>query len=436
MSRASATDIVISANTDENQLYDYLLGKCSGTTPAILMKSVEKLPNSDNTRMIGTLGIGASMTSKTVINRLRSKTSVTLDESWLINQDINFTMFAMLGHVIFMLPEADLTTKGAIAKKAYQKTIGGVLDITHFNDTSSLEGRKERATILLKWSSRLKGFDVMKHKSLLAKKFPHLVRLVRGSPFGLDSIFKTAYALVTFVLLYLLFRFILSLVFPVIKLSVLLTVLYFLSLVIMEYALPMTASHIADSIGVSGPSPSAVFGLEAVKDAGLAVLAFASRLMYAIAAYGIQLSQSLISAAYLSVRAAPKVFQAASNAVNTQGRSISEYFASAYDVVGDDATIIDKYPDDSDDSVYEPSDDEDDSDIEYDDDISDEVQGAAADSDEEVQGANDEVQEADMENSGADEEIQGAHDNRSVDDNNQGVQEEVVMEDQERRRKL
>jgi len=118
---------------------------------------------------------------------------------------------------------------------------------------------------------------------------------------------------------------------------------------------------------------------------------------------------------------------------------------ATYEVVSDDdVTIIDEYPDDSDDSDYEPSDDEDDSDIEYVDDVEeeaqvadDEIQGAdIADDSEEVQGANDEVQEADMENSGADEEIQGAHDNRSVDDNNQGVQEEVVMEDQERRRKL
>ena len=83
-----------------------------------------------------------------------------------------------------------------------------------------------------------------------------------------------------------------------------------------------------------------------------------------------------------------------------------------YEVFSDDATIIGEYPDDSYDRDYEPSGDEDDSDIEYD-----------GDNEEQVQGANDEIQ-------GADTEDQGAHENRTVDDENQGAQEEAVAEDQ------
>lgn len=171
---ASAT--TISASTSDEDLLDYLISISSGITPAELIRSLSKVPGGTNSKKIGALCIGASMNIRRVVNDLRAKTGVVLPEEWMVNGEINFTMFAMLGHLIMMIKDTSLTPAAKRAKNAYVKSIGGVANISMFSESTVLTGKDERKKILLKWSSMLKDFDINAHQSKLAKLFPNIIK--------------------------------------------------------------------------------------------------------------------------------------------------------------------------------------------------------------------------------------------------------------------
>lgn len=171
---------MVSATMSEKDLLSYLLSISSGVTPDTLMDAVSRLPAGSNTNKIGALSVGACMNIRNVINDIRAKAGVTLTPEWKINEDINFSMMAMLGHALFILPTESLTVYGQAAKASYVASIGGVANITMFTESSRIEGKEERSKILLKWSGQLSGFKVTKYQSLLAEKFPLLVVDERG----------------------------------------------------------------------------------------------------------------------------------------------------------------------------------------------------------------------------------------------------------------
>jgi len=180
MSSKGAAGIVLSASISEMDLLTYLMSISSSITPGVLVERIKELDNGSNASKVGILSVGAAMNVKKVINDIRSKTGVSLPESWQVDGEVNFSMLAMTGHMIFMLPQSALTTAGQAASVPYVKSIGGVANITMFTQATKLEGKETRAAILLKWAGQMRGFDASKYQSVLAKKFPALVKDTRG----------------------------------------------------------------------------------------------------------------------------------------------------------------------------------------------------------------------------------------------------------------
>jgi hypothetical protein len=171
----------ITATTSEDELLEAILAMCTSISPSALMEMVAKLPEDSNTHKIGALAIGSSMNIREVINSVRAKAGIVLPENWLVNGEINFSVSALLGHIIMMLADDMLTTKGQMAKEAYVKSIGGVADISMYTEATVVEGKEKRTAILLKWANMLRKFDAKAHQALLAKKFPKLVKDKRST---------------------------------------------------------------------------------------------------------------------------------------------------------------------------------------------------------------------------------------------------------------
>jgi hypothetical protein len=129
-----------------------------------------------------------------VIKDVRSKAGVTFPDEWMVNNDINFSHLAMLGHILFLLPEEAMTGALKQAAVTYVKSIGGVANIKAFTAGTILEGKDTRQAILLKWSKMLSGFDVRKYRTVLATHFPGLVKDSRGI---FARIFGSTFSLVT-----------------------------------------------------------------------------------------------------------------------------------------------------------------------------------------------------------------------------------------------
>jgi hypothetical protein len=256
MSGRSASNIVISSTISDLDLVEYILSISSGVTPGALMQSVKSLPGGADTKRLGILSMGASMSIRKVINDLKSKVGVTLPEEWQVNGEINFSMLAMLGHIIFMLDAKALTKVGVVAKEKYIKSIGGVADITHYTEAAKIEGKDERSKILLKWAKQLRGFDASKHRSLLAKKFPTLVKSNRGVlAFFYDWTFGLLWSLITTVLWPLFFA--IRIAVPVAWRVTFFAILISLVIPLTSVILPETTDAIADIASVTLSDASA-----------------------------------------------------------------------------------------------------------------------------------------------------------------------------------
>jgi hypothetical protein len=167
----------INPNTTPEEILDFFLAFSTGLTSDEAMRIVGLLSANRNTQLIISCCVGASMNIKTNVDKAIKKLNLTLPESVKNGDSISMTFFAIVGHIIMMVPASNLTltARGLKVKAVYQKSIGGVDDIFKFHSGISTGNKEKRAENILKWNTSLKSFKVANHIDLLASLCPAMV---------------------------------------------------------------------------------------------------------------------------------------------------------------------------------------------------------------------------------------------------------------------
>ena len=104
----------------------------TGFTVDKILTIVSSLPAGKVAEDVILLGLISAMNVKTLMSDIAKKLGTMLPPEMLMNSDINFSVFAMLGHVAFAMEDRHLSPIVLSAKKTYQSTIGYAQDITKF----------------------------------------------------------------------------------------------------------------------------------------------------------------------------------------------------------------------------------------------------------------------------------------------------------------
>lgn len=166
----------IGPSATPEEVLDYFLAISTGMTPEEAMRILKNLSRNVNTQLLVGCCVGAAMNVKSKVDETVKKLNISVPESAKINDSISMTFFAMVGHVIMMVPEGYLTVRGRTIKEGYKKSIGGVEDITKFHSGVSMGNKEKRAEILLKWNTTLRTFNVVPYIDLLSQVCPAVVR--------------------------------------------------------------------------------------------------------------------------------------------------------------------------------------------------------------------------------------------------------------------
>jgi hypothetical protein len=171
----------LNASLGPSEILTILLSMSANVTHDTLLTSVENLPRGAATEKLGVISVSACMSVKKVVSQVTAAVGLNLPDEWMVNGSPNMSMFAMCGHLIFMLPDRMLTSHGVRAKAVYQKSLGGARDLRDFGTAGSIPAKPERTKILREWSSRLEGADLKRAGRVLSAKFP---TLVKSGPFA------------------------------------------------------------------------------------------------------------------------------------------------------------------------------------------------------------------------------------------------------------
>lgn len=169
----------ISNATTVEELIIYLCQAARGATHVTIMILLAALKTGRETNLFGIIACGAAMSAKKGIESLPKNLGVTVPQSMMTSKDavdsINFSRFALLGHMIMCLPASSLTAQGKKLQTAYRKTIGGADNIKSFRGPSALPGKEKRAEILARYVEGLRDYDPKKDVAVFAAKFPSIV---------------------------------------------------------------------------------------------------------------------------------------------------------------------------------------------------------------------------------------------------------------------
>jgi hypothetical protein len=175
MSAKSIRFMTVTASTPDADLFRYLIAISSGITVPGLMEMVGKLPSGANSNKLGHLAMGSCLNIRKVIDEVRTKAAVTLSDDWTVNGGMNFSCFALLGHLLMKLPEEAMTPMLKEAIAPYRASLGGANSLDDFSQANVTEGKEVRGEILMKWKGQLKDVKMDHYRTVLAAKFPKLV---------------------------------------------------------------------------------------------------------------------------------------------------------------------------------------------------------------------------------------------------------------------
>jgi len=119
------------------------------------------------------LSMGCAMNKKKVMEELRKKAGLTLTNDMMIGDEMNFSALAMLGHMIFLLPDSEFTASGKRMLTIYRNSLGGARNIKEFGPNGTVAG-KERTIILRKWHRKLAGYHPAELAALVYPFIPEL----------------------------------------------------------------------------------------------------------------------------------------------------------------------------------------------------------------------------------------------------------------------
>jgi len=163
--------------------------------------AVKDLPGGDAGDKIAALCVYSACSVKKVCDGIVTACNLSVPDTWKVDQTVNFSMFAMIGHLMMMLPDSELTPNARLLRPMYTKSIGGSANLVAFGGDGVVPGKAPRTTILREWSTRVKSVDTYKIRKALGAKFPNMVKPVasfRGA--GLFyNLFKYVISLVTFI---------------------------------------------------------------------------------------------------------------------------------------------------------------------------------------------------------------------------------------------
>ena len=162
----------ITASTDRNEVMDFIIFMSQGNTVDKATYIVEALPSGDVANYVIILSMASAMNVRRSLMKKGAKImreATEIPPYMLVNGDINYSLLAMIGHVMFAFDDKYLSEKALKWKALYQTTIGGAQDITKF---VSLPRDAYKARFLTKWKSRIEGFDSATILPVFKKKFP------------------------------------------------------------------------------------------------------------------------------------------------------------------------------------------------------------------------------------------------------------------------
>jgi hypothetical protein len=172
---AGKTRETINKSTPADKVFDILISMSTGISPTGLMIEISKLKTGSSCQILGSLFVGSAMNIRDVIKEVVLASDANPPDAFKINNDINFAMYALSGHIIMALPDHLLTPRALGGKESYMRSIGNNKNLTIPNIVIKIEGKEKRSEVLNKWAGVLKGFDATVYAEMLAEKFPHLV---------------------------------------------------------------------------------------------------------------------------------------------------------------------------------------------------------------------------------------------------------------------
>lgn len=187
-------------NPDE--LLTAMISITSRTTVDNALSAVAALPIDENTKKIGVICFAASMSVKRNVENARIASGVTLPSTWLVNNTINFTLCAMVGHLLFFIPRERLTAKGREAAVAYARALNGNANLSQFGVKGTVPGSEMRTNILREWVVKTEKVDPELVYKVFSRAFPNLVysSVASRAWYSRINIFRMIFSLIIFIL--------------------------------------------------------------------------------------------------------------------------------------------------------------------------------------------------------------------------------------------
>jgi len=147
-----------------------LISSAVGVSEVGLLEIVSRLPPSMNTQQVLILCIKASMSVRSQVEKYRAKYQITLPSDMMVDDQVNMSVLAQIGHIVMMVDGNRFTPFGQKKRVLYQKSIGGAANISKFERFR--DGSSKRDLILKKYQEKISGFEISKFERVLVPIFP------------------------------------------------------------------------------------------------------------------------------------------------------------------------------------------------------------------------------------------------------------------------
>jgi hypothetical protein len=104
---------------------------------------------------------------------------MVLPYTWKLDGGLNFSLLALVGHMMMTLPESSWTPLMRSCAPAYREPIGGCSNLKDYDGRSS--ARSGRATSLQQWAADLGPLFMTLFQAACVRVFPHLIQEDRAT---------------------------------------------------------------------------------------------------------------------------------------------------------------------------------------------------------------------------------------------------------------
>jgi len=161
------------------------LSLSSSATPDSVVQACSLITDPDARQKVFLLSLLGAIANKRITNACVQALGLALPAEWeskSLNGEINFTNFAMLGHMVFQLPPEKTGSVVNQFRPAYAKSLGGNPDLVAFGQTGTVPGKSDRQAILREWAGRFGSYNASSHESAIRGLFPGVYGFGASSP--------------------------------------------------------------------------------------------------------------------------------------------------------------------------------------------------------------------------------------------------------------